>query len=217
MLQLIGYDLEEGWPTLKAAVQSLAGPDIAVNCHQIERGPWLLKTDETVEDVHKAVLEPVAAALKGSEPPITRKLLALLLAETKGPLLGAHRGFDSTAQWLEDAGFPLFDEGWFSPRTLYIRTRLEEASAGDFHELRTAIWHRFHGCCKPLKSEWFVHTSLPPREVCRYLEPFLPENADSAELLVLHPCGPAVESGFEQVRTDIGWLWENGIPVKHRR
>jgi hypothetical protein len=63
-----------------------------------------------------------------------------------------------------------------------------------------------------------VRTSLPPEEVCRYLEPFLP-NQDPEEpdgLLVLHARGPVVETGLERVREDVGWLWENGITVKVR-
>jgi hypothetical protein len=144
--------------------------------------------------------------------------LGLTLAQDGEPLLGAHRGFDATAAWLSSERFSLTDHGWHSPRVLYITFGLHDASAEDFRELGTAIWHRFHGCCRPLHSDWLVHTSLPPGEVCRYLETFLPKNgAGAAELLVLHPRGPAVESGCEQIRTDVGWLWENGIDVKHRR
>lgn len=224
-LQLIGFDLAS-----KAERQAL---DKEVNklaekaqkkvgtttgdppfCYKVPGGPWLLKTEESVEQVFIKVDTEVAAVHQPGKP--TRRLLALVLANEGEELVGAHRGFDDTAKWLKGVGFPLYNDEWYSPpRILAIRFALQAPARDDNRELHQAIWNRFHDCCKPLIGEWFVRTSQPPEEVCRYLEPFLPDK-DRAELLVLHPRGPAAESGLERIRADTGWLWENGIPVKHR-
>jgi hypothetical protein len=232
MLHLIGYDLgskekdnSKVYRALEKAIIGLAGGEAA--CHKVPGGPWLLKTQESIERVLIEVDRKVAAALRGLKPPLTRKLLALtLVRDDKELLLGAHRELNPTANWLSSKGFTLHDDGWYAPRVLAIDFTLRglspEATARENRKLRMAIWHRFHGCCNPLHTLWFVHTSLPPEEVCRYLETFLPQRKAgkgvkaAGELLVLHARGPAVESGLERVRADVGWLWENGISVKDR-
>lgn len=219
MLQLIGYDVTDlggAHDALAKANEALAGsPDL---CHNVPGGPWLVKTGKSVEHSLIKIDEAVAAAHKGVKPVPTRNLLALSLAQDGEELLGACRGFKKTEKWLagKHIGFPLEDEGWFTPRVLAISFVLHGAESRDYPKLHHAILHRFEGCCNPLHTLWFVHTSLPPKEVCRYLEPYLP-GGGKYELLVVQVRGPAVESGLKRVRTDVGWLWENGIQVRHRR
>lgn len=217
MLQLVNYDLG-GQGVHQALANAVA--TLSQSCHNPRGGPWLLKTGCSVEAVLNELDTQIGAVLTGVRPPPTRKLLALGLADDSDQkVLGAQRGLSATADWLAGpATFPLYDDGWYSPRVLALDFGLHKATSSDYSKLHMAIWHRFRGCCNPLHTLWFVRTSLPPEEVCHYLEPFLP-NRDPEEpdgLLVFHARGPAVETGLDRVREDVGWLWENGITVKVR-
>lgn len=220
MLQLVNYDLggDGVYPVLASAVASLS-----VSSHNPGGGPWLLKTVHSVEYVLDHLEEPIrkfhTRIHQKGKPRFTRKLLALWLGDEGERLLGAHRGLDATRAWLtQQLAIELYDDGWYSPRVLALDFGLHKSDDGDHHKLRMAIWHRFRGCCNPARTFWFVRTSLPPEEVCSYLEPYLP-NRDPNEpdgLLVVHARGPVVETGLDRVRTDVGWLWENGLTVKVR-
>lgn len=115
----------------------------------------------------------------------------------------------------------LQDDEWRAPRVLIVVSTLWGASAADRSRLRQAIADRFPASCHPLYDLWLIQTSLAPAEVLDYLEEFLPDHKAGTGkkdgLLVLAAGHRAVESGLERVRKDVGWMWEHGVAVKHRR
>lgn len=219
MLQLIGYDLGsgKGRKALDETIHELAGPA----CHNIPFAPWLIDCSQPAEDVLVEIDRAVEKAQRGlKSPQSTRRLLVMPLAGDGEPLLGACRGFETTREWLTERHFELRDDGWRAPRVLIVaHTLWGKAKTAERRHLRQAICDRFPSCCHPLNALWLIGTDLAPAEVLRSLEGFLPDHKGEGTdgLLVFAADSRAVESGLDRVRTDVAWMWEHGVAVKHRR